>query len=105
MLELAPFNEPSPLYRSPFDVQSEQRKNICRVLQVGWDFELRNTKRVALDEEIGDEIVDEKGNLIVKKGSQDADYFITDCSLLDKPVIFEEGKTRIYASETAVIYD
>lgn len=42
------------------------------------------------------EIVDAEGNLVIKYAEKNVNYFITDCSILDKPVFIQEGNIRVY---------
>ncbi|MBT4192085.1 MAG: hypothetical protein HOE11_02145 [Candidatus Diapherotrites archaeon] len=83
-----------PAYASLFDNPFTPQEFNCQKIDFIRGFTFTWAQRDDSKNELG--IVDSTGKPVLIKGSVGADYLMTDCSVLDKSIVFEEGNVRIY---------
>ncbi len=85
-----PYNS---LYDNPDPVQE---KNYCRYMEAGRIFHFPWAVHKRADKIPGADIFDKEGHRIVFIGDKNVDYFLSNCSELNKPILFESGKIKVY---------
>lgn len=82
------------IYKSLIDVPDPPGPNRCREGEISRALQFWWATHKAVEGKF--RIYSPSGEEVVRVGDQNVDYFLTNCSTLNKPIVFEEGAIKVY---------